>query len=278
MSASISPTRCPRRESAMARLTATVVFPTPPLPEPMATIFETPGKATGAGIACPWAIIAYSPIWFPSASRLAPGHFDSIEAALLAFSSRLRLSLSAAVRRLRQNAVNLPHPIGQCRRSRLQDDGRIDLVDMPVAHGFDRGPPRPRDNRIPVDLFSAPRSQDHVRISRDNLVRAYDAVLRLAMCKQLRFRHFGPKHFGKDRLAAGDLDQLLDPPDPADQRIVPLLEVNARSALEPPRRRGNLIEPGSQTLLERTALLRSSHQSRHRPDHVEDSADGPLVE
>jgi len=30
----------------MARLTATVVLPTPPLPEPTATIFETPGKAT----------------------------------------------------------------------------------------------------------------------------------------------------------------------------------------------------------------------------------------
>ena len=35
----------------MARLTATVVLPTPPLPEPMATIFETPGKATGEGMA-----------------------------------------------------------------------------------------------------------------------------------------------------------------------------------------------------------------------------------
>src|ERR1700690_231392 len=40
----------------MARLTATVVLPTPPLPEPTAMILETPGKATGEGMAGEWAI------------------------------------------------------------------------------------------------------------------------------------------------------------------------------------------------------------------------------
>jgi hypothetical protein len=35
----------------MAKLTATVVLPTPPLPEPIATIFEMPGSATGEGMA-----------------------------------------------------------------------------------------------------------------------------------------------------------------------------------------------------------------------------------
>src|SRR5580658_5705336 len=56
MSASIKPTRWPILLSAIARLTATVVLPTPPLPDPTATIFFTPGKATGAGVACPCAI------------------------------------------------------------------------------------------------------------------------------------------------------------------------------------------------------------------------------
>src|SRR5580693_7874506 len=55
-SASISPTRWPSLLSAMARFTATVVLPTPPLPDPTATIFLTPGNATGAGMACPCAI------------------------------------------------------------------------------------------------------------------------------------------------------------------------------------------------------------------------------
>src|SRR5665213_1102602 len=61
MSASISPTRCPIFDSAMARFTATVVLPTPPLPEPIATIFETPGNATGEGMAEECAISFIAP-------------------------------------------------------------------------------------------------------------------------------------------------------------------------------------------------------------------------
>src|SRR5579863_8861715 len=55
-SASISPTLWPSFERAMARLTATVVLPTPPLPEPMATILETPGMAIGEGMLGAWAM------------------------------------------------------------------------------------------------------------------------------------------------------------------------------------------------------------------------------
>src|SRR6266567_5567184 len=61
MSASISPTRCPSFDRATARLTATVVFPTPPLPEPTATILETPGNATGWGMAFECAIVITAP-------------------------------------------------------------------------------------------------------------------------------------------------------------------------------------------------------------------------
>src|SRR5271157_2542148 len=65
MSASMRPTRWPRRESATARLTATVVLPTPPLPEPMATILETPGRATGEGMAGECAIYLIAPLKDP---------------------------------------------------------------------------------------------------------------------------------------------------------------------------------------------------------------------
>ena len=43
MSASIMPTLPPHFASAMARFTATVVLPTPPLPAPTAITFLTPG-------------------------------------------------------------------------------------------------------------------------------------------------------------------------------------------------------------------------------------------
>src|SRR5712692_10153386 len=51
-SASSNPTLCPSRDKTMARLTASVVFPTPPLPEPTATIAPTPGKGCGDGGCC----------------------------------------------------------------------------------------------------------------------------------------------------------------------------------------------------------------------------------
>src|SRR5277367_4021318 len=58
MSASINPTLYPSLASATEMFTASVVFPTPPLPEPIATIFATPGNGCGAGGwgACPCAI------------------------------------------------------------------------------------------------------------------------------------------------------------------------------------------------------------------------------
>src|SRR5450631_4792868 len=37
----------------MARLTASVVFPTPPLPEPTAMMAPTPGRGCGDGGCCP---------------------------------------------------------------------------------------------------------------------------------------------------------------------------------------------------------------------------------
>ena len=46
MSPSMMPTRLPAFASAIARFTATVVLPTPPLPAPTAMTFFTPG--TGA--------------------------------------------------------------------------------------------------------------------------------------------------------------------------------------------------------------------------------------
>src|SRR5713101_3148204 len=45
-SASIQPTRAPSNANATARFTATVDFPTPPLPDETAMMFLTPGTET----------------------------------------------------------------------------------------------------------------------------------------------------------------------------------------------------------------------------------------
>ncbi len=49
MSASSRPTRAPSRARLTARLTATVVLPTPPLPDATAIVFLTPGMRSAAG-------------------------------------------------------------------------------------------------------------------------------------------------------------------------------------------------------------------------------------
>src|SRR5882762_8188586 len=51
-SASSRPTLCPSLDKTIARLTASVVFPTPPLPEPTAMIAPTPGRGCGDGGCC----------------------------------------------------------------------------------------------------------------------------------------------------------------------------------------------------------------------------------
>ena len=64
MSPSIIATRPPHWLSATARLTATVVFPTPPLPAPTAMMFFTPGTAalpaSGASVDRTCAVISIS--------------------------------------------------------------------------------------------------------------------------------------------------------------------------------------------------------------------------
>src|SRR4029077_9099051 len=51
-SASSNPTLYPSLDNPIARLTASVVFPTPPLPEPTAMIAPTPGRGWGDGGCC----------------------------------------------------------------------------------------------------------------------------------------------------------------------------------------------------------------------------------
>src|ERR1700761_6823431 len=52
ISASMRPTRKPILTNAAARLTASVVLPTPPFPDPTAMMLATPGRVCGPGGVC----------------------------------------------------------------------------------------------------------------------------------------------------------------------------------------------------------------------------------
>src|SRR5262249_39548419 len=76
-----------------------------------------------------------------------------------------------------------------------------------------------RDDLCLVHLLSAPRCEDDLRIAPDDLGGIHDAILGEPGMGELR----------KNRQAAGDLDQLLDPSDARDERVLPLFEKDARS-------------------------------------------------
>src|ERR1700744_2630338 len=72
ISAAMRPPGWPSLASAVARLTASVVFPTPPLPEPTAMIFDTPGSVCGPGGVCICAMeIPFRPLGRHARSQLA---------------------------------------------------------------------------------------------------------------------------------------------------------------------------------------------------------------
>ena len=75
MSPSMMPTRPPHFASAMARFTATVVLPTPPLPAPTAMMFLTPSTgarpASGALTARTLAVISTSTAFTPGSAMTA---------------------------------------------------------------------------------------------------------------------------------------------------------------------------------------------------------------
>src|SRR5580698_5347825 len=181
MSASISPTRWPSLLSAIARFTATVVFPTPPLPDPTATIFETPGNATGDGMTWECAIIFYSISCNLVRTTLIKRAPDLLRltANLNLLSIKFYRSSASGFRRVeswlgfhthhsRQNRMHLSHAFGQRPGAGLQNRSRRQFVHMAISNRGRRCPSRARANRLFVHFHPAPRSEDHLGIAPGN--------------------------------------------------------------------------------------------------------------
>src|SRR6185503_15097553 len=110
--------------------------------------------------------------------------------------------------------MELSDTLRQTRRARLQDVGRLHLEDSIVPDRADAAPPGPAADPVTIDPFSAPRGEDHLRIASRDFRRFDDSVTTEARVHELR----------ENRRAAGDLHELLHPPDARDQRVVPFLE------------------------------------------------------
>src|SRR5262249_16867304 len=72
---------------------------------------------------------------------------------------------------------------------------------------------------VAIHRLATPRGQDELGIPADDFVGRHDALARARTVPQL----------DKDIAASGDLDELRDPADAGDERIVPLLEVDTRA-------------------------------------------------
>jgi hypothetical protein len=83
------------------------------------------------------------------------------------------------------------------------------------------------------------------------------------------------RELGKAVVAAGEADELADPADGRDLRLVPLLEVDARPAGQRRRGASHLVEAGLQLLGQRRRLrLAADHPAEHahRPQDLGDAA------
>src|ERR1044072_8718461 len=113
-----------------------------------------------------------------------------------------------------QNSMKLAQPFRECSRTGLKNVGRLDLVQLIVTNGADVRPSFTSTNKILFDLSPAPRADDHLRIAGNHIGGIYDAIFRALLLPQFR----------KDGITAGDLDQLINPPDTGDQRVIPLFK------------------------------------------------------
>ena len=104
-------------------------------------------------------------------------------------------------------------------------------------------------------------------LRRDHVGRRHDAIA----------RRRGAAQMGEHVLAARDLDQLRDPADAGDHRIVPFLEVDPRPRRSC-RRASDVRHPRLERTRQRLGLVAGADQGADGADHGEDPRNVALIE
>jgi hypothetical protein len=86
------------------------------------------------------------------------------------------------------------------------------------------------------------------------------------------------RSFGEYRRAAGGLDELLDPPDTRNQRVVPFFEKHLRLRLKRAADFRIASSPLSRLSASRSASLLQADQSAKHSNHRQDLRDAALIE
>src|ERR1043165_6775859 len=118
-----------------------------------------------------------------------------------------------------KNGVKLTQSFGQRGRTRLKNIGRLDLIHLIVTNGSNVRPSFTSANKVLFDLSPAPRADDHLWIAGNHIRGIHDSIFSTLLRAQLR----------KHGITAGDFDQLINPADAGDKRVVPLFKEHAWS-------------------------------------------------
>src|SRR4029453_2193584 len=122
----------------------------------------------------------------------------------------------------------------QTRRTGLQDVSRFHFKNAVLSYGDHLIPSRPGANDGLLHFLTAPRREDHFWIAPGNFRGRDDTIARKTSVGQFR----------EDRRAAGNLDELFDPSDAGNNRLVPLLEERAKAARKSASRLANPVRVG----------------------------------
>src|SRR5262249_3084774 len=174
-------------------------------------------------------------------------------------------SLASSLKGL-NNLVNAPDAVHE-RRARSEDVGAVDLVDLSP---LDRGDPlpagSPRD-RLGIDRLAAPRGEDNLGITLDDRI-GFDLAPRGGLLVA---------QLGEHVTAPGDLDDVRHPVDSRDERVHPLLEVDARPVRPASRVLADLSHLVAQVTDQLPRLALAAEGAADQEDRAEDVVERALI-
>jgi hypothetical protein len=132
-----------------------------------------------------------------------------------------------------------------------------------VRHSRDLPKASSRRDALRSELLSAPRTDDQVWRLRDHLISRHNTVLGRALVPVI----------GEDVDAARDFDELQDPSNSEDRRIVPLLEEYPRPFWQAFRAFSGFGQTRFKRSDELPSLFVYIDDRAQRPNHIEDPDD-----
>src|SRR6267143_1675399 len=115
-------------------------------------------------------------------------------------------------------------------------------------------------NPFPLYCATTPRTNNYFPVFGDHVSRVNDPIFGRLVFPQL----------GKDAFAAGGFDQLLNPTNSGDKRVIPFFEQDSRTVSKARGRVANGIQFSLQQSNQRPSFFFAADDASHSQDHLED--------